>query len=65
MKIISPTFVGNLVICSECGALLSWENDHDVYDGDIYCPICKAKTHIDYDKNYNGIIKEEVKKDNE
>ena len=64
MRVISQNFIGRLIVCSNCGALLEWENK-DVYDGDIYCPLCKQKTHIDYDKNYNGVIKEEVKKDNE
>ena len=65
MRVISQDFIGRLIICSNCGALLEWE-DKDVYDGDIYCPLCKQKTHIDYDKNYDGIIKEqEIKEKNE
>lgn len=66
MRVISPKFPGLLIICSNCGALFALESDHDIYDGDIYCPLCKAKTHIDYDKNYDGIIKEqEIKEKNE
>ena len=64
MRVISPQFPGRIIICSACGALLEWE-DKDVYSGDIYCPICKQKTHIDYDKNYNGIVKQEIKEKNE
>ena len=60
MIIISPTFIGHLVTCSSCGALLSW-GEHDIYDGNIFCPLCKQKMPIDYDKNYDGIIKEEEK----
>ena len=65
MRVISQDFIGRLIVCSNCGALLEWE-DNDVYDGDIYCILCKQKTHIDYDKNYDGIIKEqEIEKKNE
>lgn len=59
MEILYPKHPGRIVICDYCGALLAY-NDKDVYDGDIYCPICKQKTHVDYDKNYDGIIKESV-----
>ncbi len=65
MRVISQDFIGRLIVCSNCGALLEWE-DKDVYDGDIYCPLCKQKTHIDYDKNYDGIVKkEEIKEKDE
>ncbi len=65
MRVISQDFIGRLIICSNCGALLEWE-DKDIYGEDIYCPLCKQKTHIDYNKNYDGIIKkEEIKEKNE
>ena len=57
MKVISPTFPGRIVVCSTCGALLQWE-DKDVYGKDLYCLICKQKIPIDYDKNYDGVVKE-------
>lgn len=56
MEVLSPKFPGRLLICQNCGALLSY-NEHDIYGSDVYCPLCKAKNTIDYDKNYNGIIK--------
>ena len=65
MRVISQDFIGRLIVCSNCGALLEWE-DKDVYGKDVYCPLCKQATHIDYDKNYDGIVKkEEIKEKNE
>ena len=61
MRVISQEFLGRLITCQNCGALLEWE-DKDVYGSDIYCPICKKSNHIDYDKNYDGIVKESKKK---
>ena len=58
MRVISPKFLGRLITCSSCGALLQWD-DNDVYDGVVYCSICKQPTPVDYDKKYDGIIKEE------
>lgn len=56
MEVLSPKFVGRIATCSSCGALLSY-NDNDIYDATIYCPLCKQPTKIDYDKNYDGVVK--------
>ena len=58
MKIISPVFPGRIAICPTCGVLLGDIKDSDIYGQDIYCLVCKQKIPIDYDKNYDGIIKE-------
>ena len=57
MEILSPKFPGRLLICSSCGAVLVY-NEHDIYGSDVYCPLCKQPTKIDYDKDYNGVIEE-------
>ena len=66
MKVISPTFPGRIAICPTCGALLGDIKDSDIYGKDMYCLVCKQKIPIDYDKNYDGIVKEqEIKEKNE
>ena len=58
MEVICPRFLGRIVVCSSCGSLLAYD-DKDVYNSTIYCALCKQPTHVDYDKNYDGIVKEE------
>ena len=61
MIVLSPQFVGRILICNNCGAVLAY-NDQDIYGKNIlYCPICKHQHFLDYDKEYNGIITEEKK----
>lgn len=57
MQILSEIFPGRILICSECGCLFSY-NEKDIYGSDVYCPLCKQKNIIDYNKNYDGIIQE-------
>lgn len=34
----------------------------DIYGNNlVYCPICREANAIDYDRNYDGIVKEEKK----
>ena len=61
MQVLSQKFVGHIATCETCGALLSWQA-YDVYDGYIYCSICKQKTFVNFDKNYDGIVKEQESK---
>ena len=58
MKIISKTFPGITICCSGCGALLAYTSA-DIYGNVIYCPICKATTEVPFDKNYDGLVKED------
>ena len=60
MIILSEKFPGRILICGNCGCLFAY-NENDIYGQDVYCPLCKARNTIDYDKNYDGIIKEEKK----
>ena len=62
MIVFSEKYPGRILICQNCGALLGY-NEHDIYGNDVYCPICKQKNSIDYDKNYDGIIKEDKKEE--
>ena len=66
MEVLSERFPGRILICQQCGALLAYK-EGDVYGGNmVYCPVCKFCNIIDYDKNYDGIIKkEEIKEKNE
>lgn len=58
MMVISKTYPGLTIYCSGCGALLAY-TPADIYGNVIYCPICKTDTEVSFDKNYNGLIKEE------
>ena len=60
MQVLSPTFPGRILICDRCGALLAYNNS-DIYGANlIYCPICKNANEIDFDKNYNGVVEDNV-----
>ena len=59
MIVYSEKYPGRIIICENCGCLYGY-NEHDIYGHDVYCPLCKAKTTIDYDKNYDGIVKEKT-----
>ena len=61
MEILSPKYPGRILICDKCGALLAY-NNADIYGNLVYCPLCKNGNQIDFDKNYDGIIKEEKRK---
>ena len=60
MIVLSEKFPGRILICQNCGALLAY-NSGDIYGDLVYCPLCKFANKIDFDKNYDGIIKEEKK----
>ena len=58
MQVLSPTFVGRILVCDRCGALLNY-TEADIYGTNlVYCPLCKNANTIQYDKNYDGVIKE-------
>ena len=56
MEVLSAKFPGRILICEKCGALLAY-NSGDIYGNLVYCPLCKAANKIDFDKEYDGIIK--------
>lgn len=60
MEVISIKFPGRICICEQCGALLGNIQESDIYSENIvYCPICKHGNYILYNKNYDGVIKDE------
>lgn len=62
IQVLSPTYPGLICICEKCGALFSYQNS-DIYGNLVYCPLCKNGNIIEYDRNYEGIIKPEEKKE--
>lgn len=59
MEVLSPKYPGIMIICQECGAVLGNVQEKDIYGANIvYCPICHHANEIEYDKNYNGEVKE-------
>lgn len=57
MQVLSPVFVGRILVCQQCGALLNYK-ESDIYGTNlVYCPLCKYANEILYDKNYNGEVK--------
>lgn len=62
MIVLSPRPVGLYFICEQCGSMIIDVKDNEIYNGrDVYCPICKFKNEILFDKNYDGIVKEKEK----
>ena len=60
MEILSKKYPGIYFICDQCGALIGHVKQTEVYNkNDVYCPICKWKNTLEYDKNYEGIMTEE------
>ena len=59
MNVLSNKFIGRILICENCSALLQY-NEGDIYGTNlVYCPLCKFCNTIDYDKTYDGLVKEE------
>ena len=60
MQVLSKGYVGRTLVCSKCYALLAY-NEADIYGENlVYCPLCKNCNIIDYNKNYNGIVKNDT-----
>lgn len=61
MEILSNKYPGRLIICTNCGAVLANIQESDIYaENIVYCPLCKAANSIEYNKNYNGVVKNNV-----
>ena len=62
MEVLSQKYPGIMIICQGCGAVLANIQKSDIYGANlVYCPLCKHANEIEYDKNYDGIVKEEEK----
>ena len=60
MVILSDKYMGLILICKQCGAILGDIKSSDIYGENlVYCPICKFCNTIDYNKNYDGTVKSE------
>ena len=58
MEILSKRHPGLFFICEQCSALIGDVHENEIYNGfDVYCPICKYKNRINYDKSYDGVVK--------
>jgi len=59
MIVLSEKYVGLFCICEGCGALIAKIQPSDIYaDNLLYCPLCKHQNKLNYNKNYDGIVKE-------
>ena len=57
MKVLSTKHPGLWFICEQCSALIVDVKDNEIYeDSYVYCPICKNKQKLEYNKSYNGIV---------
>ncbi len=62
MVVLSNKHPGIMIICQGCGGVLANIQKSDVYGANlVYCPLCRHANEIEYDKNYDGIVKEEEK----
>ena len=61
MKILSPTYPGSILICSDCGCLFAY-NQSDLYENQfVYCPVCHIRQRANLNLNYEGEVKNESK----
>lgn len=59
MEVLSQKYPGIYFICDQCGALVGNVKQEEIYEeNSVYCPICHWRNFLIYNKNYNGINKE-------
>ena len=57
MEILSKRHPGLFFICEQCSALVGNVKESDIYENEyVYCPLCKYKQKINYNKSYDGFI---------
>ena len=60
MEVLSQKYPGIMIVCQGCGAVLANIQRSDVYGANlVYCPLCKYANEIEYDKNYEGEVKDD------
>ena len=60
MKVLSTKHPGLWFICEQCGSVVIDVQDNEIYnERDVYCPICKFKNEILFDKSYDGVVQKE------
>lgn len=58
MEVLSKRHPGLFFICEQCGALIGDVHENEIYENSyVYCPICRNKQKLKYNKSYEGIIK--------
>lgn len=58
MRVISSTFPGIMIICQNCGCLIGDIKPSDIYaENLIYCPLCRFQNTLEFNKSYDGIVK--------
>lgn len=64
MKVISQVFPGIMIVCQGCGCLIGDIKPSDIYaENLIYCPLCRFQNILEFNKNYDGIIKKQEDKE--
>ena len=62
MEILSQKYPGLYFICEQCGGMIGNVKNNEIYEGNcVYCPICHWKNKLEYNTNYDGIIKNDSK----
>ena len=60
MEVLSQKYPGIMIVCQGCGAVLANIQRSDIYCANlVYCPLCKYANEIEYDKNYEGEVKDD------
>lgn len=63
MKILNTRYYGLIARCNNCGCLIGYEPNDVSATQNISCPQCKFKLWVPFNPTYDGVIKEEEKKD--
>lgn len=57
MKVLSKTFCGSIIECTECHAILAY-GPTDIYQNKyVYCPLCKTKLLTAMNLEYDGEVR--------
>ena len=57
MIVLSNRHPGIYFVCENCGSVVIDVKDNEIYENSyVYCPICKNKQKLEYNKSYNGIV---------
>ena len=57
--VLSKKFPGLICICHDCGCLMGQISLSDIYgESYVYCPLCKAQNTLEFNKKYDGVVKE-------
>ena len=61
MQVLLNKYPGLMIICEGCGSVLADIKPSDIYGNNfVYCPICKHQNILNFDKTYDGMVKNDV-----